>query len=290
MINKNNNLISVVIATLGGTSLQETINSINNSSIRIAEIIVIIPRKYKYRINNLKAQNLRIAFSNVKGQVHQRCEGFKLCNYEYVIQLDDDIILDTDCIETLLLASYDMPPNSAFSPSLYFLNTKTSVYERNLPLSFKFKFYYLILNGYNGYKEGEITKAGTEIGINSKGQNRKIIESKWLPGGMILHKKRNLVLHDYFQFNGKAYCEDLYHSFELREKGINLYIVLDSIAFINDPRFDNQVSISKWFNEMKKDYKIRRILVKKMNKSLIRMFLFYAINSINFLFKKLNDI
>ena len=98
------------------------------------------------------------------------------------------------------------------------------------------------------------------------------------------------MLHDYFQFNGKAYCEDLYHSFELREKGINLYIVLDSIAFINDPRFDNQVSISKWFNEMKKDYKIRRILVKKMNKSLIRMFLFYAINSINFLFKKLNDI
>ena len=49
-------------------------------------------------------------------------------------------------------------------------------------------------------------------------------EVNWLPGGVLILRVKDLVMEDYFPFEGKAYCEDLIHSFFLKKKGLKLYI------------------------------------------------------------------
>ena len=59
MSNTNLHDLSVVIATLGETSLKLTIESINNGSVVPKEILICVPEEY--------AKNLEIfSFSNVK--------------------------------------------------------------------------------------------------------------------------------------------------------------------------------------------------------------------------------
>ena len=46
--------------------------------------------------------------------------------------------------------------------------------------------------------------------------------SDWLPGACILHRRSNLHLLAYYPFSGKAYAEDLYHSYILTLNNVRL--------------------------------------------------------------------
>ena len=88
--------ISVIIATLGGKSVISTVNSINNGSIIPNEILICIPKEFiENAFINLQYDNVKIVETNEKGQVIQRIKGFNLAIYEYVLQIDDDVILST---------------------------------------------------------------------------------------------------------------------------------------------------------------------------------------------------
>ena len=94
--------ISVVIPTIGTRDLFPTLSSLNNSSIKINEIIISAPFNNSLNKNKLqKVKNVKIYISKFKGQVLQRIEGFKIAKGEIVVQLDDDIILEKDCLELL---------------------------------------------------------------------------------------------------------------------------------------------------------------------------------------------
>ncbi|MCZ2473341.1 glycosyltransferase family 2 protein [Aquirufa ecclesiirivi] len=283
------NYLSVVIATLGGDSLQATIDSLNQSSIKPDEIIIAIPFGFEERVAHIKAENVQVLVTQSRGQVSQRCEGFKVCKGEYVIQLDDDFILETDCIFNLLDTLKQLDKKSACAPAFYFLETGISAYYQPLPLSRLKKLFYFLINGVRGYQEGEISQAGTEIGIYPENQREKIVKTQWLPGGMVLHHRDNLIIDNYFHFIGKAYSEDLFHSFELRKVGVSLYVVLNAKAWINDPRLGIKLSTNNWFKSIKRDYLIRTHLVKMMNKNLFRMNLYYVIIAISFLLKKVKN-
>ena len=146
--------------------------------------------------------------------------------------------------------------------------------------------YYFIINGFRGYKQGTITLAGTQIGIDPSNFENQLIKSEWLPGGCVLHNKNNLILKNYFPFNGKAYMEDLYHSTILKRNKINLYINKHAIAYIDDPR-DEQLTFSNWKKEISNDFFIRKNLLKITNKCYFYLYIYYSIRILQFLVKNL---
>jgi hypothetical protein len=278
--------ISVVIATLGGNSLQDTIDSLNHSSIKPHEIIIAIPIGFEENVANIRGDNVQILYTQSKGQVSQRCEGFSACKYEFVLQCDDDILLAKNCIEELVLAFNETGNKSACAPSLFFVNSNKSVYEKK-KRGLLSNIYYALLNGREGYKEGIVTKAGTEIGVDTtKKTSKEIIPVEWLPGGLVLHRKENLILSNYYPHSGKAYSEDLYHSFELGIKGISLFLIKGAIAWIDDPRLMDLPSFSMFFRNLKKDFEARKYYIRMNNKSLMRSYFFYLFVSVSFFFKK----
>ena len=46
--------------------------------------------------------------------------------------------------------------------------------------------------------------------------------SKYAPGGCVMHYKKNLILKDYYGFAGKAYAEDILHSYYLFKKNVSI--------------------------------------------------------------------
>jgi glycosyltransferase involved in cell wall biosynthesis len=94
--------ISVVIATLGGGYLANTIATINTGVLTPSEILICIPEELSARVSAIRDSNVRIIRTPFRGQVAQRAEGFKHAREPLVLQLDDDIDLQPDTL--LLLA------------------------------------------------------------------------------------------------------------------------------------------------------------------------------------------
>ena len=159
------NKISVVIATLGGVQLQDTINSINTNTIIPFEILICIPIQESYNITFQLPDNVKICISETRGQVVQRLFGFSLARGEFIMQMDDDLVLESNTIELLLNSLISLPKNSAIAPSIYVLQTNESFYKRP-PSTKLLNFYYFLINGMNGYKPGTLTKAMSNIGVD----------------------------------------------------------------------------------------------------------------------------
>ena len=85
--------ISVVIPTIGTRDLKPTIDSIFSGTYIPKEVLLCIPQNQPFILNKkYKKQNIRIIKCPEKGQVKQRIYGFENVNYDFVLQLDDDII------------------------------------------------------------------------------------------------------------------------------------------------------------------------------------------------------
>ena len=267
--------ISVVIPTLGGESLKGTIEELNRGTIVPKEILVCIPEEDAYKAETLLFANVRVVKTVCRGQVAQRIEGFKVSSCDFVMQLDDDIIVDTHCIQYLIELLTSKSDDYAVSPSLRFIESGNSVYKK-WPNKLKSSVYYYLINGTEGYKPGSITKAGTEIGVDPSITKEVNHEVEWLPGGCVLHFKKNLILNNFYPHAGKAYCEDLYHSICFRENRINMMISGQAIVWIDDPR-KHKHSFQIWLNNMRGDYRARTHYVSISSKSYIRMNIHYLI-------------
>tara|TARA_Y100000768_G_scaffold388149_1_gene382452 strand:- start:4566 stop:5441 length:876 start_codon:yes stop_codon:yes gene_type:complete len=96
--------IGIIISTKGNSSnLQRTINSIFKQSRLPKEIILVSNQKIK-KISVNKLIKIKIYYSKIKNQVLQRNIGInKLSkNIDILLQLDDRVILQKDCIFELL--------------------------------------------------------------------------------------------------------------------------------------------------------------------------------------------
>lgn len=267
--------VSVVIPTLGGITLLKTIEKINMGSLVPEEILICIPVSFSDRVKNISIGNVKVVFTDCLGQVAQRAEGFKLASCKYVLQLDDDITMDYHCLEELMFLMESRIDKCAISPALHFIITNQTVYQKpsNSLLN---RVYYFLINGSTGYKPGTITKAGTEIGADITQNASRIIETEWLPGGCILHKRENLVLENYYPLQGKAYCEDLFHSMLITKKNITLYIATKAIIWIDDPRKQKLSLVSKLCN-IYSDFRARHLYLKKKTGSRLRMLIYYCL-------------
>lgn len=212
--------ISVVIPTLGDNKLIKTLESINKSTVKPNEIILCIPKDIiikhqKFKISN----NIRILHTVSKGQVSQRAEGFLEAKCEYVLQLDDDIILDMNCIEELVKCIL-IDNKKSVGPKMFGLDNNYHSPRIKFKTSTLYeKFIFYLLNGKKGFMQGKISLAGVALGIPNSDID---VDVDWLPGACILHNKKNLVYYDYYPYEGKAYSEDIIHSKILKKNGVSL--------------------------------------------------------------------
>jgi hypothetical protein len=220
---------SLVIPTLYGTELEETLIQIHQGTYIPSEIIIVIPSEFQKNIDGLKKySNIKILGVDFRGQVRQRIFGFKHVSYDIVIQLDDDIFVDPYCFENLIETIYNSDEKIAVAPLFKFNDTRNSCYTND----YKRVLLHKIIHGKNFLKSGKITASGLPMGIFHNELDKRLFESDWVPGGCVVHKKCNLILENYYPFNGKAYFEDVYHSVLLRNKSVKLLVDNKAICLI----------------------------------------------------------
>ena len=257
--------ISVVIPSLGG-DLCDTLDSINASSVYPDEVIVCLPNDSHSVQYAERYENLTVVYAGRYGQVYQRIVGFHQAKSDYIFQADDDILLDSHCLEALISSLIGLPKASTISPCLFNINGEP--FYKNSKTILLAAYYYLV-NGRNGYKPGGITLAGTNIGVNPGNVASNLLEVEWQPGGCVLHRRENLVFEDFYPYKGKAYCEDLIHSFLLRQAGEGLFVNTDAkcTAFL--------IRRPSLLNELIPDFKIRLYFVNMAGLSKVRMLIHY---------------
>lgn len=269
--------LSVVIATLGGSSLVYTIESLNSGKLVPDEILICIPVEDSFKVESLNYKNVRVISTNCRGQVSQRLEGFKCAVGDFIFQTDDDIIFDRLCLYHLMNAIKDIDKKSSISPDFRFIETNQSIYFQKSGNSLIRSLYYWLINGKDGFREGSITLAGTECGIIPKKNDFGLKNTDWVPGGGVLHHKENLVFENYYPFHGKAYCEDLFHSYYLKSKGVKLYVFSGVLTWINNDILPNKLGPKIFFKNLYDDFKKRKAFVSLAGKSKLRLYLYYFI-------------
>lgn len=277
--------LTVVIATLGGDSLKRTIQRLNAGSIVPDEILICIPACDSHKVLNLSFPNAKVIATSCKGQVAQRAIGFKNASYDYVMQLDDDLLVDKYCVEYLLETLKAHGPKAAVAPSFFWVSTRESFYKapRNKTL---LKWYYWILNGRVGYQPGKITHAGTSVGIDPSSADNEIFDVDWLAGGCVMHRKENLVLDNFYPFAGKAYCEDILHSHYLKKKGLQLFVGSKAICWLECPPLWSQ-PCGAFLRDLVFDFKARQFFVRLTSRSAWRMAVYYLVSLLRYGYVKL---
>jgi hypothetical protein len=277
--------ISVVIPTLGGHCLNDTIKKLNSGTFIPDEILLCIPEEDSNKLVTNNFNNVKILKTSFRGQVAQRAYGFRLAKNELVLQLDDDIHLNYDCLETLVkfISKY---PSCSVGPIFIDRNTNLQhsyLYKEKNQMSIFDKISFYILNGKDGCIAASFSKAGIFMGLPLTNDN--FFDAGWLPGGCILHHKDNLIFNNYYPVSGKAYWEDLFLADLLHEKGILLHRVGKAVCTV-DFSANNDMNFFFFVKEFISVFKIANLYVKKNKFSGTRISLFIIFNSLTLVWNK----
>jgi hypothetical protein len=224
---KNRLPISIVIATLGGDTLIQTLKFLNKDNVIPDEIICVIPAT-KFLDNNIfNFENIKIIKTDFFGQVKQRIEGFKYVVNDFVLQLDDDLELGGDDIQKLLDQLIKLGPKNCLGPQMF--DTTRNIYLYQIEKGWRKweSYFFEFLIGGSKFGEsrmGTISKSGINFGVDINKMNNVIFETEWLAGGCILYYKNDILLNNFYPFDGKAYSEDIIHSILLRKTGVRMWI------------------------------------------------------------------
>ena len=268
--------LTVVIPTLGGDVLVRTIQSIMSSSIVPQKILIVIPEERVLSLPNLDYKSVEVLAIKFRGQVQQRIAGFSKSQTDFVMQLDDDIELAYDCIEILISGMQTCTGKVALAPALRYKKDKTSAFLRKKP-----NLYYWIMNGSRGYQAGSVYLSGNPEGVDFD-EECNFIESQWLYGGCVLHRKSDLVLENFFPFKGKAYCEDLIHSAALRKKGIKLFFMPKANAYFEIDSYTTY-DVRAFTDFLRFDFRARKYYNDYVGVKSKRIYFFYLIMILNYL-------
>lgn len=273
--NANNELVSVVIATLGSQDLGNTISSLRNGTLPPKEILICIPEREAENVKNLQSDDVRVVVTACRGQVAQRVEGFKQVNYDFVLQLDDDIIVSDNLVENVVNVLKRRAEKAVAAPGYFDLKSGNSLHKKPR-MGALYRTYLLLINGKKDYMEGSVTKAGLNIGVDTTLINQDVMEVEWVPGGCLMHRKENLIVENYFPFTGKAYCEDLIQSYLLHSKGIKLLISREAQCWTQLD--SNYQSLSMLLQQKIDELRKRKYFVRLSGGSLARMYVFFSLN------------
>jgi hypothetical protein len=277
--------VSIVIATLGGAMLPGTIAGLNRGTVVPAEILVCVPEREASGMPPLMFDNVRVVPTSCRGQVAQRAVGFQEAKHAFVMQLDDDMFVDPQCLERLL-AVLVQSPDCAVAPALINVATGESVYKKPVSGPLVGAIYYWLMNGRRGYREGEIERSGSPVGVDPARHGRLQYEVEWLAGGCVLHRKENLVLENFYPFPGKAFCEDIIHSFWLRQRKIRLLVVPQARCGLELVSPADSGWRAFW-KEIRGDFQARSYFMDLSARKKGRMYIFYALRICRYIYKRI---
>ncbi|WP_194191069.1 glycosyltransferase [Clostridium chrysemydis] len=91
---------SICIRTLGtaGVKFEKLIKSIKKLNIKPKEVIIVIPKGYKFP--KVEIDNIKVVYSD-KGMLLQRIIGIEEAKSKYVLLLDDDVEFESNILEKL---------------------------------------------------------------------------------------------------------------------------------------------------------------------------------------------
>lgn len=278
--------VSVVIATLGGESLPSTLDKLNSGTLIPDEILVCIPSsEYNHR-NFLFEDNIKVIPTPIRGQVAQRAYGFRRAQYEYVLQLDDDMSVDQYCLERLVDTLDIYGANASVSPALIDEQTGRSVYVRPKGPKFLLSIYFWLMNGAKGFQPGTIDKAGSAVGVDPAFLMSRFVEVEWLAGGCMLHRRENLVLEDFWKRPGKAYCEDILHSYLLRQRNIRLFVDTSARCELELVRKE-EMTFHSFLVDLYNDFSARKYYMKRISGVSLNMYLYYVVRFVSYVWRAL---
>lgn len=252
--------LTIIIATNLKNIQKTNISQINNYASNDIKIILSIPPELDV-IKTFKlgfSEKILIINSKLTGQVKQRQYAYKFCKTKFIMQMDDDIEFDTKKINTLLLHFRKLPHKSCLAP---YLNLKHNSFSKISSIARNLFLYSDLFP-----KPGSIARSAFPVPYVKlkKSPNTLYEEVNWLPGGILILRKEDIIKEDYFPFKGKAFCEDLIHSFILKEKGIKLYIS-NKLSFKTPIESYRNLNLFNFSKLIKNDFLIRnyyRNLVK----------------------------
>lgn len=221
--------LSVVIATLGGSSLSGTLNILNIGSVRPAEILICIPESEAKQLDIDLPENAEIVATAVRGQVAQRAVGLTLARGRYVMQMDDDVHLEEESLRRLLDALEKLGPGHVVAPLYKHLADKSYItkYHSGLRGWITSLEAMLLCSAPWGIRRmGKLTRLGIGYWVDPRYLLADSFEVEWLPGGCVICAREDLVLDCFYPLAGKAYTEDVVHSIKWRQQGCRLWAVV----------------------------------------------------------------
>jgi hypothetical protein len=141
------------------------------------------------------------------------------------------------------------------------------------------------MNGSKGYQAGSVYLSGNPEGVDFEGDHN-FIESQWLYGGCVLHRKNDLVLENFFPFKGKAYCEDLIHSAVLRNKGIKLFFMPKANAYFEIDSYTTY-GLMVFMRYLLSDFRARKYYNEYVGVRSNRIYFFYLVMVLNYIKAKI---
>jgi hypothetical protein len=256
MINNQSKLsdLSIVIATLGQINLEETINCLNSGTNKPSKILISIPEPEFSSVVKYNFDNVEYLLSPSRGQVFQRTFAFNFVKTNFALQIDDDILINQNTLIELLYFLKEKPFASVSPSLLGKKDYKPSNFMTDPKSNLFFRLLFYIVNGKNGFVPGGLSISGINMGFNFGAEFP--YEVDWLPGGCVMHNTKNLIFYNYYPYSGKAYSEDLLHSYLLAQKGIVMYHYPKLSCF-----YDNSSSsVSSIFEFFKLNYYVWRVL------------------------------
>jgi len=276
------NQLTIIIPSLLSNIDKKWIEQVNSFNQMKINIIISIPPNLskKNKFINKFDKDILIIRSDKKGQVNQRQYGYKFIKTEYLMHMDDDIFISFNNLKILLNQFENLPIKSSIAPRVIINN------DNNKDLFFK-KYINLLLYNHPEPRPGTISKSTFEVGHNFSLYSNKEIESvDWIPGGISLIRKEHIIENQYFNFDGKAYCEDLMHSNLLKNNGIKLFISNKSF-FTTETQNYKDFKIKDFIKFIKKDFKARNHYRKAIKNPLVPFLFAYSLLITNYLLKKI---
>ena len=169
--------LTTVIATLGGDSLIDTIESLNMGTVVPDEILICIPVNESHKVKSFNFPNVKIIVTDKRGQVFQRLVGFKNATHNMVMQLDDDIFVDKNCVKNLTETLTTEGPMTAVGPCIIVRN-RNPIEKRNKS-SKLLAFFNWLINGEAGYVPGAITLSGVPLQVDLGLESKRTWNVEW---------------------------------------------------------------------------------------------------------------
>jgi hypothetical protein len=221
--------LTVIIPSLGRPQLNRTIQSIDEWQARPHLVLVVLPPGGTIQLDQIPKTNVAFFRGQKRGQVSQRIEGFKRAQTKFVLQLDDDILLTYSAIEKL--GNLILQSRSCCTAPLirYYNDSPCQQISRNRKRSrFIGKINSLILGNpsiSSGF--GKVNRAGIPVYLTPSSPVNGVVSVDYASGGVMLHYAHNLVVDNYYPFDGRADYEDIFHCFYLKKNNIEIFVDTD---------------------------------------------------------------